>query len=433
MKIVILLMPDFFASAQVNTGPYSIGDEFPNYTFNVVTADSSYQFTIDSYKGKAVIIDLWDIHCSGCISGLKTLDSLQKLFPDKIKIILVTKNSGEQVEKLFSKKTITRPDLLSVVSDTALYDSFFPHDGDPLNVWIDDTGIIRYITGGYNTTFNNISRFLNNERLNVAHQTKLKDFNSASPLIEEAATRLKFYTAAYSLFTIGIQDIVNTNYIEALNDKITGKPYSLKALNASRFVLYQLAFNKELYGFDLNMFQLQKNNRVILNSRRADSLETPKEIEYLDNWKSKNSYCYELFLPPENSTDFYKWMQQDLQRFFKLEASVQLIKANCFVLSETKNRIRNNRSPKERMFNQNNFNKSVFNDKRKEMEIFMKELIYLTQDFNLPIVNEMNRPTKLSIKLPSQINSIKELNDILSKYGLSLSREVRKIEFLIIK
>lgn len=431
IKISIFLLPAFFASAQKNTGPYSIGDKFPNYAFNVFTADSSYQFTIDSYKGKAVIIDLWDIHCSGCITGLPKLDSLQKLFPDKIKIILVTKNSVEQVEKLFSKKTIARPDLLSVVSDTTLYDIFFPHDGDPLNVWIDDTGIIRYITGGYNTTFDNISRFLNNERLNVAYQTKLKDFNSANPLIEEAATRLKFYTAAYSLFTLGIQDIVNTNYIEVLNDKITGKPYSLKALNASRFVLYQLAFNKKLYGFDLNMFQLQKNNRVILNSRRADSLETPKEIEYLDSWRSKNSYCYELFLPPENSTDFYKWMQQDLQRFFNLQASIQLRKANCFVLSE--NKIKNGRSPKEKSFNQSNLNKSGLYDNREGMKIFMKELIYLTQDFNLPIINEIKSPTKLSIKLPSQINSIKELNGILSKYGLALSREVRKIEFLIIK
>lgn len=431
IKIFILLLTAFCASAQVNTGAYSIGDKFPNYTFNVFTADSSLQFTIDSYKGKNIIFDLWDVHCSGCISGIKKLDSLQKLFPDKMKIILVTKNSREQVEKLFSKKDVGRPDLLSVVGDTTLYDTFFPHDGDPLSVWIDDTGIIRYITGGYNTTVDNIIRFFKKERLNVAHQTKLKDFNSANPLIEEAAARLKFYTAAYSLFTLGLQDIVNTNRIEILNDQTNGKPYSLKALNASRLVLYQLAFNKELYGFDLNMFRLQKNNRIILASRRADSLKTPNEVEQLDTWRSKNCFCYELYLPHENSADFFKWMQQDLQRFFNLESNIQLIKAECLILSETKNS--NSGSLKDISLNQTKLSKSGRYNKRERMTTSMKELIYLTQDFNLPLVNEITSHPDISIKLPSQISSIKELNDILSKYGLSLSKGIRKIKYLVIK
>lgn len=433
LRIFIFLLPAFYASGQLNAGAYSIGDKFPSYKFNVVDKDSSYKFTLDSYRGKAVIIDLWDIHCSGCIGGLRKLDSLQKLFPDKLKIILVTKNSMEQVEKLYSKKIIPRPELLSVESDTALYETFFPHDGDPLNVWVDESGIIKYITGGYNTTFDNITRFLNKEKLAVAYQTKLKDFNSSNPLIEEAASRLKFYTAAYSLFTAGLQNIVNTNRIEIAKDDVTGKPYLLKALNTSRLVLYQLAYNTELYGFDLNMFQLQKNNRVILGSTRADSLKMPEQVEELDTWKNTNSFCYELFLPLENSGNFFKWMQQDLQRFFNLTGSIKLIKSDCLILTNIKKGGNYNHYSVNTPILKNISERSELYEKRQQMITSIKELIYLTQNFNLPFVDETNVATNVLIKLPSRIKSIKELNSILAKYGLLVKREIRKTKFLIIK
>lgn len=433
IEFFIFFLSTSYASAQIRTGAYTIGDEFPNYIFNAYNPDSSFQFTIDAFKGKAVIIDLWDVHCIGCIFGIRKLDSLQKLFPDKLKIILVTKNSKEQVERLFSKKTISRPDLLSVVNDTTLYDTFFPHDGDPLNVWIDEAGKIRYITGGYNTTFDNLTKFLNKETLNVAYQTKLKDFNSADPLIQEAATRLKFYTAAYSLFTIGLQNIVNTNRIEILRDQVTGKPYSLKALNTSRLVLYQLAFNKELYGFNLNMFLLQKNNRVILDSRRADSLATPIEIEDLDNWRSKNYFCYELYLPNKSSDIFFQWMQQDLRRFFDLKVSVQLIETKCLILQNINKKPRSGPPKIEISNNQSNFHNSELYHKRELMSTSVEQLIYSTQNLNLPLVDETNIDSNVLITLPSIINSIKELNSILFNYGFTIKTGVRKIEFLVIK
>jgi len=426
----ILFLHSINIIAQATDRAYSIGDKFPDYSFNIFNGDSSYQFTIDEYKGKSIIIQLWDIHCSGCIYGIKKLDSLQVLFPDKLKVILVTKNSWEQVEKLFSRKTFTRPRLPSVVSDTTLYDTYFPHDGDPLHVWIDNLGIIKYITGGYNATFENVKKFLNNEPLKVAYQTKLKDFNSSAPLIEEAATRLRFYTTAYSLFTMGLQNLINTNRIEILKDSATGKPYLLKALNASKLTLYQMAYNPELYGLELNMFRLQKNNRIILSSRRADSLKTPNDIHNLDNWRSNNYYCYELFLPLEKSRNFFQWMQHDLQRFFNLETDVQQRNANCLILFNIENK---DPSLEKISLNQSNISNSFRYEKRDKMATTIKELIYLTQDFNLPLVDETNIHTNFLINFPSTINNIFELNCILNLYGLSIKEGMRNVDFLIIK
>ncbi len=432
--ILFSLLSVLYSSAQENTGgAYSIGDKFPDYTFNAVNRDSSFKFTLDSYKGKSIIIDLWDVHCAGCISSMSRLDSLQHLFAETLQIILVTKNSKEQVDGLFSRKNIRRPDLPIVVSDTILYDIFFPHDGDPLHVWIDSSGVIKYITAGYNTTSENIRKFMYNEPLNVSYQTKLKDFDGSKPLIEEAAKRLKFYTAAYSLFTAGLHNIVNTNRIEIIRDEVTGRPYSIKALNAPLLTLYQIAFNPDLYGVELNMFRLVKNNRIVLDSKRAESLNMPKEIEYLDSWKNNNSYCYELFLPLENSDQIFRWMQQDLQRFFNLKTFIQKRKTNCLILANIKTTIESKGLSDKRPVQHSNNPKPSTYQKREQMATLVKEIIYLTQDFNLPFVDETTNNTSLLIKLPSKVNSIVELNGILNECGLRLTTEMREVDLLIIK
>jgi thiol-disulfide isomerase/thioredoxin len=420
----------FKSNAQEKDSSYLIGDKFPEYVFNATQKDSSYQFTLSKYQGKNVIIDLWNVYCAGCIGGMKKLDSLQKIFKETLQIILVTKNSKEQVEKLFSRKNLQRPDLPIVVADTIAYDVFFPHDGDPLHVWIDTSRVIKYITGGYNTTAENIKKFMNNEPLKVSFQAKLKNYDAAKPLIDEASTRLKFYTAAYSIFTKGLHNVINTYRIEILKDKISGEPYSIKAINATALTLYQIAFNRKLYGVDLNMFQLVKNNRIILDSERADSLIMPREIDHLDPWKNSNMFCYELSLPIEKSSQIFSWMQQDLLRFFTLDVSIQKRRSPCLILINTEKGISSEHKHSMPLYGQGD---CLPYAKRKQMGKTIESLIYLTQNFNLPFVDQTSIDTDLSIPLPSKVNSIDEVNRLLKNYGLMLVKEVREIDFLIIK
>jgi hypothetical protein len=419
--------------AQENDGSYLIDDKFPEYTFAATHKDSSYKFTLDKYKGKSVIIDLWDVYCAGCISGIQKLDSLQKIFNETLQIILVTKNSKEQVDNLFSRKNLRRPDLPMIIGDTTVYDVFFPHDGNPLHVWIDTSRIIRYITGGYNTTHENIRKFMNKESLKVSFQTKLKNYDPARPLIEDATNRLKFYTTAYSIFTKGLHNIVNLYGIQILRDKNSGAPYSIKVINATPLTLYQIAFNRKLYGIDLNMFQLTKNNRIMLDSERAASLIMPKEIDRLDSWKDSSLFCYELSLPIEKSNQIFQWMQQDLLRFFDLDVSIQKRRLPCLILTNAgslKNGISERQNSSIALHNQN---EDLHYTKRKKMAKTIESLIYLTQTFNLPFVDQTNANTDLSIPLPLKVNSIDELNQLLKNYGLLLVRENREIDFLIIK
>jgi len=435
-KFVVLICALFFVCniyAQSSAQAYSIGDTFIDYVFKPINGDSASKFTFKSIKGKYVIIDLWDIHCSGCISGMLKLDSLQHLFPETLKVISVTRNSKKEVEELFSRIHLDLPGLPMIVSDTALYTYLFPHTGDPLHVWIDTSGVIKYITGGYNTTIDNIQKFMNNQLLHVAFQSEIKDFDPSMPLIEEAASRLKYYTKTYSVFTKGLQNVINTNRIEVLNSKSTNMPYLIKALNAPVLTLYQIAYNQELYGVTLNMFQFTRNNRISLESPRAKLLTMPKDIQYLDGWRDDNLFCYEILVPEKKSGEVYHWMQQDLKRFFDLSVTIQKKKMQCLVLVNIDRNAEVIVQSSIRYSNAMQSNNSGKYDNRPQMKKMITELIYLTQDFNLPFIDGTNDKTNLSIKFPGKTKSIQELNVALKELGLIILKKVREVDLLSIK
>lgn len=403
-----------------------IGDRFPDYRFTAIAQDSSYEFTLREFENKNIIISLWDIYCSSCISGMQKLDSLQKVFEKDFQIILVTKNTKEQVDKLFKRRNFQRADLPLVVADSIVYDIFFPHNGVPLHIWIDTSRTIRYITSGYNTTINNMKKFLQNEPLPVALQSTINDYDASKPLIVEASGRLRYYTTAYSIFTRGLHNVINSCRIEFSRDSISGEPYSIKFINGSPLTLFQIAFNRRLYGLDLNMFRLIKNNRMILASGRAKSLVMPKVIESIDTWKDSNLCCYEFVIPSAKAGDFFTWMQQDLCRYFDLDVRIRKVKAPCLTLINSANKSVANPPAQNR-------NIAYRYKKRKQMARFIESLVYLTQDFHLPFMDKTSIDTNLSIPLPPEVKSIDELNRILKSNGVELVRRFEEVELLVIK
>jgi hypothetical protein len=62
---------------------------------------------------------------------------------------------------------------------------------------------------------------------------------------------------------------------------------------------------------------------VILDVRDSNLLKPPANKELLDTWKEQHCYEYELILPVEKKADRYKFMQQDLQRYFGLRARIE--------------------------------------------------------------------------------------------------------------
>lgn len=169
-----LLCLVFQASAQVNTPiiPLKVGDKLPAdfWSAKVSLLASSGQkklVELNTFKGKALLIDFWACWCGSCINHFNLLNQLQASHPDLAVIPVNTKSSrdtDERILELTSGKRYRkiRLDMPTIVADTTVT-AFFPHHGIPYYIWISKDGRVRSISMSLFVNEANISLLLNEE------------------------------------------------------------------------------------------------------------------------------------------------------------------------------------------------------------------------------------------------------------------------------
>ncbi len=100
--------------------------------------------TLSSFTGKWVVLSFWFIACASCIKEFPKEDSLQKVFGDRIQLILVTFDNMQKVKNFISrweKNNNTRFNLPLIVEDSLLSRAFhFRYN--PHYIWIRPDGKI---------------------------------------------------------------------------------------------------------------------------------------------------------------------------------------------------------------------------------------------------------------------------------------------------
>lgn len=121
-----------------------IGDKVPIVSNNAVLFYNEPTIDLpDLNNDKIVILDFWSTWCRSCIRSFPRLDTLQKLHPDKVQIIPVTKQRAETIEAFWMANEVTQGvSLPTIVGDTTL-SVMFPYQGVPHIVWIDRAGRFR--------------------------------------------------------------------------------------------------------------------------------------------------------------------------------------------------------------------------------------------------------------------------------------------------
>jgi len=147
----------------------SIGDKVPDIRFTMLNYPKRFA-RLSDFKGKLVILDFWGTWCGACTARFPKMDSLQKIYVDKLQILLVNSvhHTGDKEEKIttFFKKwdaTKNRKPELPVVIEDSVALQFFPHKMIPHYVWITAEGRVAAITGPYEVTGENIQAMLRDE------------------------------------------------------------------------------------------------------------------------------------------------------------------------------------------------------------------------------------------------------------------------------
>lgn len=118
-----------------------IGMNITPRTFQTLHGDS---ILIGGKQLKPTVINLWFIHCPGCIAEIPALNKLQEKYADKVKFVALTFEEEKDVLKFLRKKDFNFKHVTGV-------DDFIKGIGSkpyPENIFIDRNGVIRNIEGG---------------------------------------------------------------------------------------------------------------------------------------------------------------------------------------------------------------------------------------------------------------------------------------------
>lgn len=160
------ILNGYAQSPSTNIRPLTIGDTMPDIQFvNVINSPIS-TLRLSEMKSKLIILDFWATSCASCLKAFPSLDSLQDMFRNDLRILLInpTKSGDDlkKVERTLEKAAVRlgKPiDLPVAVGDSIAFD-LFQFKYVPRYVWVDDQRIIRAVTNKAGITVANIKAFM---------------------------------------------------------------------------------------------------------------------------------------------------------------------------------------------------------------------------------------------------------------------------------
>lgn len=408
--------------------PLSPGLKVPNIALGVFMNEPKKNLKISELKGKLVVLDFWNIWCSSCILAMPKMDSLQKRFNNSIQIILITNNTEPEIAKLFSKVKIKRPNLPMIINDH-IFQQLFPHNSVPHHVWIDDNGIVKYITDGYNTNIKNIQAVLNGQELNLHYKNELQSFEKDESLLlngnRSLANHLKYYS-----FIMNRIDEYGGSYLKVPAIDSSKKIITTRITNSSVLELYKLAFGYLIPGGVTDIYSKELlNNRVLLEVENSVNFCEPKDDSKKDEWYSNNLFSYEAVSPLSGLDEAYSFMQHNLNYYFPYEGKIEKRKIKCLVLKRI-SKMDKLQSKGGSTWNiaDNNY-VSIQNS---PINAFVNILANVYENLKTPLIDGTNYTDNIDIFLKAELNNIYDLKKALMLFDLDLIEEEREIKMLVI-
>lgn len=297
-----LLCPAFSLFAQK---PLAIGDKVPGFVFNHVQNHSSSSLKLSDYKGRLVVLDFWATWCTSCLHSFPKMDSLQRVFGDQLKVLLIdtksTRDDSEKVKTFFTKwevRTGKKLSLPSVVMDT-IADRLFPHQLIPHYVWISREGRVLAFSSAGAVTAANIRTALDGKELSF---TMKKDQDAGRPLFSNPDIPVE-NLLSYSILVKGWFDgLPSGNRIREKEGVICGRNMT----NTSLLDMY--------FTVARNIDTSLKPEQFIVITKDSSELFAPLGSEERSEWYKEHAYSLDVIVPPRDAKNLFERMLEELNR-----------------------------------------------------------------------------------------------------------------------
>lgn len=397
--------------AQEENKTLSVNDVIPDYTFNALINYKSNHLKLSDIQKDLIILEFWNFYCASCIKSFPRLEFLQKKFNDRIQIFLIIDESKMATIKFFEKhKNFKMPDI-PIITEDSLLRKRLPSEVMPYSVWMDNTGVIKHITGGYNITEEKITSFL------LGKNVLLRDVSSAADSTKNA---ILFFS---SLSRCSIKSEKPWNITDSNSIYFSKKCQSIADL-------YLTAYNEHgRHGFG-------KRFNVELNVGDSILFYTPLNNDLIDKWLDKYAFNYELLLPRTREADIYDIMKADLSRYFKYNVTIinKEIKGYKLLRIQTVECL-----PSEDMDNYESFFRradKIWKIRNQPAEVFIRRL-KMKFETEMPFGSEVFTNRLINIDIPDYIwfaqDNLRSLVNHLTANGMEIKPAVFSVDVLKIQ
>ncbi|PSL48210.1 uncharacterized protein (TIGR03435 family) [Chitinophaga niastensis] len=410
------------AQANINNMGYpEIGRKCPDFTFKDVGNYSKKQVSLNDFKGKWIILDLWDKTCGGCIKSFPHVNALQKEFGDQIQYILVGKEDPEnEIRKVYTKFQKGLNLQLAYTFDSTMFNRF-DVGRVPYVLVIDPKGIVRGIT--IKLEASDIATFLAGRQpilINAyRNNEELPSYDSQSPFLVHGngGNDTSFlYRSLLAIWhpTDPSSPLSELDYLE--NGRIQPVGEDLISLYMLAYVgRTAIRFNDSLYGkfFD----------DPILEVSDSSMFQSPDH-------QTEKLYSYSLSVPISKASRNYlmEVMQRDLKNYFGFDANIETRMMPYWKLVATKEAKLKLKTKGQSLWPEGRVD-TGFVAKNFPMRTFLHQLSGL----DLPVIDETGIEGNIDISMNCILTDFNEIRKGLRANGMDLIKGTKKMNVLVIR
>ncbi|MCO5947932.1 TlpA family protein disulfide reductase [Mucilaginibacter flavidus] len=398
---------------------YHVGDILPDSSYAITNYHGKTNIKLADIKKKLLILDMWNINCAGCIEAMPELEKLQEKFGNQVQIIMVTRDSREQVELLKKHVKIVRETKLPFITGENVLGSLFEYDQVPTQVWIDESGFVKYITKTPIASERHIRDFLSGKRMDI-RDTKdtVLSLSYARPLAIalEPIQRGDFGISSF-LVPHKSEKYFYGVYLGGFSDTDRIKGVIMLRLDIN--TLYREAY----FGHTFSKTPVIKE------------YNHPEKYER-DTLSMSNFYDYELAVKRKETTakQFYHLMQQELDTYFNIQSTLEKRKIDCYVITRIGkiDRLKGVGKTDNYPVMVNNI-LTVNNVSWGEV---LNKIYDLSSNVHTPFIDETGIDHKMGVNFKINTdfdNSKEEIRKSLASYGLAINKIQREVQCIILK
>ncbi|MDD2791790.1 MAG: redoxin domain-containing protein [Sediminibacterium sp.] len=419
-----------------------IGAPAPDAVFQNLHYSENKVFELNKQRGKYVILDFFSKYCTVCFLSLPKIDSLQKVYKDKIQFVMIGPDEPgtmETYQKFHNKLKLSLP---VAIVDRDVFKTFGVHSVPHL-VWIDRAGIIKGITISNELTRDNLELFLRDgiiQRDSTFLKAAQNSYDNKRPLLLYGNGGEDSNFAMRSLFSVwkpgmplgspsGVFDVVWKSYCRQQGIE---PPAMFQTLGSSITRLYNYAY----WGSDGDFIWKQdKKEQLYGNVWPKPVFEIRDTTVVQPDYKNgKNVYNYSIATTriwKDTTEQLKEIMRNDLRSYFGYGVDIQFRSWPIWKLIVIdSSRIPHTYNGESKMIKNS---KTGIHLQNLPISSFVQSLSKAIAFMDDVVIDSTGIDYNLDIKIDAILTNFEDINAELKRNGFALVRSTKIMQTLVIK